>query len=116
MVPAEYAGVLFTHNPINSSGTQSGDSMLIEVVQGMGATLVGGEVTPDTYRVDRVSGAVDVLNSAYGVSPLFHEALIMDVARLGYALEQLFGAAQDIEWAYSEGVFWLLQSRPITTL
>jgi rifampicin phosphotransferase len=38
------------------------------------------------------------------------------LARLARRVEQLMGAAQDIEWAIDERRVWLLQARPITTL
>ncbi|HSH31974.1 MAG TPA: PEP/pyruvate-binding domain-containing protein, partial [Candidatus Saccharimonadales bacterium] len=34
---------------------------------------------------------------------------------LGLKIEQHYGAPQDIEWAFEEGRFWIVQSRPVTT-
>ena len=39
----------------------------------------------------------------------------LSLVALGAACERLFGPGQDIEWAFSGGKPWLLQSRPITT-
>jgi Pyruvate phosphate dikinase, AMP/ATP-binding domain len=36
--------------------------------------------------------------------------------RLGRLIEAHFGRPQDIEWCPAEGEFWIVQSRPITTL
>lgn len=111
MVPAQYAGVLFTQNPV----TKDAGEMLVEVVEGLGSALVGGLVTPDTYSVDRVSREVTVMHSTHNQS-LLSEEQVRELVAVGISIEKLFGTAQDIEWAYSEGVFWILQSRPITTL
>ena len=34
---------------------------------------------------------------------------------MGRRVEAFYGDARDVEWAYAEGQFWLLQARPITT-
>ncbi len=45
------------------------------------------------------------------------EAQVSELWQLGMRLEQVFGKAQDIEWAIdAEGKIWLIQSRPITTI
>ena len=40
----------------------------------------------------------------------------MDLADLGVWVTDYYNAPQDIEWAYRDGEFYLLQARPITTL
>ena len=42
------------------------------------------------------------------------DAAILELARLGRRVAELFGAPQDIEWAWAGGRLYLLQSRPIT--
>jgi pyruvate,water dikinase len=39
---------------------------------------------------------------------------LAELAELGRKVEAFYGAPRDIEWAYAEGRFWLLQARPIT--
>ncbi|MFP6815683.1 MAG: PEP/pyruvate-binding domain-containing protein, partial [Pseudomonadales bacterium] len=51
MVPAEVSGILFTANP--ATGDRS--EVVINASFGLGEAIVGGEVTPDTYILDRVS-------------------------------------------------------------
>ena len=41
---------------------------------------------------------------------------ILEIARLGLAVEEHYGTPQDIEWAMAGGETYLVQSRPITTL
>ena len=51
MVDARVAGVMFTLNPV--SGDPS--SIAIDASYGLGVTVVGGEVTPDSYLVSKVT-------------------------------------------------------------
>ncbi|MFH1471058.1 MAG: phosphoenolpyruvate synthase, partial [Candidatus Micrarchaeota archaeon] len=41
---------------------------------------------------------------------------IIELAKLGIKVEEHYGKPQDMEWAYSEGELYIVQSRPITTL
>jgi pyruvate,water dikinase len=38
------------------------------------------------------------------------------VVEIGLRLEELLGCPQDVEWAFDSDRFWVLQSRPVTTL
>ncbi|WP_437948523.1 PEP/pyruvate-binding domain-containing protein [Sorangium sp. So ce296] len=49
MVPAEFAGVLFTVDPV----AQRADRMLLEVAPGLGEAVVSGHTTGDVYRLRR---------------------------------------------------------------
>ena len=103
MVDARFAGVLFTEHPATTG------AMLVEVVAGLGEGLVGGTVTPDTYAFGRLTGALwpaaDQVPPALDLAPLLG---------LGREVEALFGRPQDIEWAFADGRFHLLQARDIT--
>jgi rifampicin phosphotransferase len=102
MVDAHYAGVLFTQDPA------AGGLSMIELVEGTAESLVSGAVAPQTYRCGRVSG--EIIGDAKPPIDL------MPLIRLGHRAEQIFGAAQDIEWTYRDGQFHLVQSRDITRL
>ena len=43
-------------------------------------------------------------------------AEIRQLARIGRDVEKHYGGPQDIEWAYEGGQFFLVQSRPVTTM
>ncbi|MBT8156105.1 YidC/Oxa1 family membrane protein insertase [Epibacterium ulvae] len=103
MVDAELAGVLFTQDP-----TAPGMIML-EWVKGNGEALVSGRVTPEVARFGRYTGQEIAETTAD--TPDFAPLL-----ELGRKIEALFGAPQDVEWAYQDGQFRILQSRDITTL
>ena len=109
MVEPAKSGVLFTVDPVQ----RRRDRMLVEAVFGLGEQVVSGHVTPDHYIVDR-SGRVKREQLVNG-GVLEPEELIR-LAELGRELEQQFGGPQDVEWAIEGGEFYLLQSRPVTTL
>jgi phosphohistidine swiveling domain-containing protein len=131
MVPSEVAGVLFTADPL--SGKR--DTVVIDAALGLGETLVAGRVEPDHYVVDAVGriagkmlgakalslrgqsggGTIAVAEEAAGRQAL-PDAAIGELAALGRQAAHLFGVPQDVEWAWAGGRFWLLQSRPITSL
>lgn len=135
MVPADVAGILFTANP----ATGERGEMIVNASFGLGEAVVGGQVTPDTFIVDRstlrpketmigtkeqkiVSDGdqgtrlVDVEEGERDASSL-PEELLTELAELAGRVERHFeGQPQDIEWAVADGKLWLLQSRPITNL
>lgn len=101
MVAAQYAGVLFTEAP------QSAGLAMVEMVEGTAEAFVSGAMSPQTYLLGRFSGRLRGTTSPpIDLSPLFD---------LGRRAERLFGAPQDVEWAYLQGRFCLLQSRDITS-
>jgi len=137
MVDARVAGVMFTLNPL------TGDlaTIVIEGSWGLGTSVVGGEVTPDEYWVEKVTLAVlkrtiatkvtqDVAAPGGGVTreavpqplqcvPCLTDDEVRELAQLGKIMERDAGSPQDIEWAidrrlaFPESVL-LLQCRPET--
>ena len=127
LVPAEVAGVLFTRDPLDAQGQR----MLVEASWGLGESVVSGRVSPDRFHVDRDSGRVlerHISTKAEEVTPqgprpvpperrdqpCLDEARLAELAALGRKVEAFYGAPRDVEWAWAEGRFWLLQARPIT--
>jgi pyruvate,water dikinase len=127
LIPAEVSGVLFTRDPLDLEGRR----MLVEASWGLGDSIVSGQVTPDRYHLDRVSGALaDQTISAKSITrtpagpqavpperqtiPCLSAAQLNQLAELGRKVEDVFGDARDIEWAWADGQCWLLQARPIT--
>lgn len=133
LVPAEVAGILFTANPRDGNR----DQVQISASWGLGDAVVGGRVTPDDYTVDketmtvvrrevagkeimtvRVDGATEdqpVPENLRDV-PVLENADLEELTRLGIQIEELFGKPMDVEWALADGVFSILQARPITGL
>ncbi|MDQ2654752.1 MAG: PEP-utilizing enzyme [Chloroflexota bacterium] len=113
MVPAEMAGVLFTANPT----TGARGELVVEAVPGLGEALVSGEVTPESYLIDRERLEATASAMAEYEGRLLTPAVLRDLAQLGLRVERHFsGVPQDIEWAIAGSVIWLLQARPITNL
>ena len=135
MVPSDVSGILFTANP--ATGERS--EMIINASFGLGEAVVGGQVTPDTYTVDRETMAAkdtiigakeqkivadgdqgtkleDIAEEERDQSSL-SDGDIEELVTLALKAEAHFGGVpQDIEWAYSGGKLFMLQSRPITNL
>lgn len=134
MVDARSAGVMFTLDP--RTGDRS--RIVIESSWGLGEAVVGGEVRPDRFSVNKVTGTVTVEElgtkevehrfdpAAGGVAPRpveparrsaqsLTEDEVHELARLGKQTERFRGAAQDVEWAIDgAGKLFLLQVRPET--
>ena len=125
-IEAERSGLIFSRDPANRYSS----AVIIEAIRGAGEDLVSGEATPERYRYSFASRRVTVTRmSGEGVteglaSPLAAELgpdaeprlAENEVARLAAwsrEAEERFGVPQDIEWAYADGQFWLLQSRPL---
>ncbi|MEE8399001.1 MAG: PEP/pyruvate-binding domain-containing protein [Desulfobacterales bacterium] len=135
MVASDVSGILFTANP--ATGERS--EMIINSSFGLGEAVVGGQVTPDTYILDRKTltaketliGAKeqkivsdgdqgtrleDIAESDRSESSLSADA-IKELATLALKAEAHFkGVPQDIEWAFHDDKLYMLQSRPITNL
>ncbi|WP_064750566.1 cytochrome P450 [Solirubrobacter soli] len=108
MVPARAAGVAMTLNPSNGDRSK----IAVEAAPGVGEAVVGGEVTPDHYLVDKVM--LDVV-STRPVTDCLSAVEVRQVARLAKLVEQHYGRPQDIEWAIdASGAVFLLQARPET--
>ena len=102
MVKAEFSGVLFTKHPLENN------SLLIEMISGLAEDLVSGKVTPKTYCFGRMTGQL--------LSEENPPINLMPLVEIGKKIEKYFEYPQDIEWSYSQGQFFILQARNITTL
>jgi len=51
MIQSEVSGVMFTINPV----TNDKNTAVIEAVWGLGETIVQGQITPDSYQVDKTT-------------------------------------------------------------
>jgi len=138
MVNAKAAGVTFTINPV--SGNR--DQIVIEGNYGLGESVVSGAVTPDDFIVDKATlNIVDkriarktvqfIRDPSTGKTvhvevpsekqdrPCLSDEEIHKLAELAKRIEQLYGIAQDIEWAidgdipFPDNIF-IVQSRPET--
>jgi pyruvate,water dikinase len=134
MVDSDRSGVMFTVDP--STGAR--DRIVIEGSYGLGEVVVGGQVEPDTYIVDKSSlslldvrigaKAIEVTREPDGTEtrrdvdgdrrsrPALAEDEVVELASLGVRIEDHYGTPQDIEWALAHDGIYIVQSRPVTTL
>jgi phosphohistidine swiveling domain-containing protein len=104
LVRAEYAGVLFTADPVQ------GDLMHFvgNYAHGLGDRLVSGRADAETFSIHRITREYSGPQAMRGyAAKLFGWAARLD--------DEL-GCPQDIEWAVAGGRVHILQSRPITSL
>jgi pyruvate,water dikinase len=135
MAPARTAGVFMTLNPANGDRSK----IVIESVWGLGEPLVSGEVTPDRFVVDKVTGELvrseiadkpsEAVRGDQGLTtvqvaadrrtqPSLAPEEIAELVRLGRIVEKRAGGPQDVEFAVVSGTapgnVLLLQCRPET--
>ena len=111
MVLPQAAGIMFTADPVTSSRRVAS----VEASFGLGDALVSGLVNADTFKV-RDGEIVARALAGNQEQPALTDAQVVRLVRLGRRIEAHFGDPQDIEWCLAEGDFWIVQSRPITTL
>ncbi len=109
MIPAEAAGVLFTADPVTSNRKL----LSIDAGLGLGDALVSGLVNPDNYTV--LSGRI-INRRISAKNQVLTDEQILQLERIGRLIEGHFGHPQDIEWCLANDSFYIVQSRPITTL
>jgi pyruvate,water dikinase len=135
MVDARVAGVMFTLNPV--SGDRS--SIAIDASYGLGVSVVGGEVTPDSFLVSKVTReitrrqigakAIEVVADAAAATtverevpeelraqPCLSDEEIGRLLEIGRRIEAHYSHPQDVEWAIDRhlGELFILQTRPET--
>ena len=168
MVESEVSGIAFSVHPV----TEDRNQLIIEAGFGLGEAVVSGQVTPDSYVVEKQprrildknisvqerglfrssyspfakgrgplavrdlkssasedlgtsfkkGGTKDspstwvVIPKAKGNQQKLSDTQILELSELILKIEQHYGFPCDIEWAFAVGKFYILQSRPITTL
>lgn len=131
LINSEHAGIGFSAHPVTGNKSH----VVIEAVHGLGEAAVGGHVTPHTYVLSKQNG--DILEVYEGtqdrmlirgknreaqwqplppgtkkLTPIELKELTATIA----CIERHFGSPMDVEWARAHNTFYIVQSRPITTL
>ncbi|WP_342043510.1 phosphoenolpyruvate synthase [Bacillus sp. OTU2372] len=132
MVFPQASGILFTADPISSNRKL----LSIDASFGLGEALVSGLVSADCYKVTegqivdkriatkklaiygRKEGGTETheIDLDQQQTQTLTEQQILQLARIGRQIEAYFGCPQDIEWCLVDDTFYMVQSRPITTL
>jgi pyruvate,water dikinase len=132
MVFPQASGILFTADPVTSHRKV----LSIDASFGLGEALVSGLVNPDIYKVyngqiidkkistkkhaiytlkDGGTKKQEIEPERQNEQALTDEQ-ILQLEHLGRKIEKHFGRPQDIEWCLVDDLFYIVQSRPITTL
>ena len=132
MVFPHASGIMFTADPVTSSRKV----LSIDASFGLGEALVSGLVSADNYKV-KEGGITEAMiatkklaiyalkeggTEKKQVNPVqqklqtLSEQQILQLAHIGRQIEAYFGCPQDIEWCLVDDTFYIVQSRPITTL
>ncbi|MCR9038273.1 phosphoenolpyruvate synthase [Bacillus sp. L381] len=132
MVYPQASGILFTADPITSNRKV----LSIDAGFGLGEALVSGLVSADCYKVrdgqivdkrietkklaiyGRKEGGTETqqIDPEQQKTQTLTDEQILQLARIGRQIEAYFGQPQDIEWCLARDTFYIVQSRPITTL
>ena len=143
MVQSEVSGIAFSVHPV----TEDRNQLIIEAGWGLGEAIVSGQITPDSYVVEKsprriidtnVNTQTRALYRAGGggnewkdvpepkaSSQVLSNEQVLELAELVIKIESHYNFPCDIEWAFASGPelvegksgnFYIVQSRPITTL
>jgi pyruvate,water dikinase len=132
MVFPQAAGILFTADPVTSNRKV----LSIDASFGLGEALVSGLVNADVYKVRKgkvidkkistkklaIYALKDGGRSEQEIPPeqqnrqALTDEQILQLECMGRKIEEHFGCPQDIEWCLADDTFYIVQSRPITTL
>jgi pyruvate,water dikinase len=133
MVHSEMSGVMFSSDP--STGAPE---VLIESGYGLGESIVGGQITPDTYKVAQSNMEIigkkiskqtwmytkdaqgdtikeDIPEEIQENQKITDEQIVA-VAQVGVEIEKHYGEPMDIEWCIENNKIYIVQARPVTTI
>lgn len=134
-INSDASGVTFSINP----STNNLDQVVIEAIVGLGEAVVSGEVNPNTYVLDKKTGATvekDIPGQDFYLTrdaytgqtvkrnlgkdkqkqQVLTEQQIKILYKLALNVEAHYGIPQDMEWAIEKNQIYLVQTRPVTTL
>src|SRR6266568_95712 len=132
MVFPQAAGIVFTADPVTSHRKL----LSIDASFGLGEALVSGLVNADSYKVrngkiiekkistkklamyalkDGGTKEQEIEPERQNRQALTDEQMLQ-LEGIGRKIEAHFGCPQDIEWCLVDDTFYIVQSRPITTL
>lgn len=139
MVESEVSGIAFSVHPV----TEDPNQLIIEAGFGLGEAIVSGSVTPDSYVVEKEPRNILDINVSTQNRALYRSDIasvdhgnndwvnipepkassqvllkdqILELSKIIIGIENHYGFPCDIEWAFEGGKFYIVQSRPITTL
>lgn len=134
MVESEVSGIAFSVHPV----TEDYNQLIIEAGLGLGEAIVSGQITPDSYVVEKEPRRIIDKNifiqerglyrakgggnewleipKEIGEKQVLTDTEILQLSEIILWIEKHYGFPVDVEWAREKMVFYIVQSRPITTL
>lgn len=132
MILPDKSGIMFTLDPV----TGHRHTVSIDAGFGLGEALVSGIVSADLYKVrDNKIIQKEIAKKEKGIFPVadggteirdlppelhqkqvLPDEKILELALIGRKIEEYYGVAQDIEWGMEGQQFYILQSRPVTSV
>ena len=139
MINSEKSGIAFSVHPV----TEDYNQIIIEAGLGLGEAIVSGSVTPDSYvttkdpheiidvNINTQTKALyrsDTYDAEHGFNEwkdlpqeqvneqVLSQEQILELSKIIVTIENHYGFPCDIEWAFEDETFYIVQSRPITTL
>jgi len=133
MIQSKVSGITFTVHPV----TEDKNQMIIEAGWGLGEAIVSGMITPDAYVINKKDFSIIDINIADQAKQIIktqkgNEFVEVDINKRGEQklssiqivklakicanIEKYYNFPCDIEWAWEKEKFYIVQSRPITTL
>lgn len=136
MVQAEVSGVSFTVDPI----TQDSGRLSIEAVFGLGDSIALGELTPDTYLLNKKDLSIlekkispqewmkirvlqrgnhrentqkVTISNSWSHRQKIEDRYLKEIAKISLIVESKLRRSQNIEWVMSGGKIWILQSKDL---
>jgi len=99
LIEPDFAGVIFTRSHLKAG------QLLVEYVEGHGEKLVSGAMTPQSFHY----------SNKESLPEKDHLPELKTGLAIAQQIEQFYGSPTDIEWALKDGVFYVVQARPITS-
>lgn len=134
MIESEKSGIAFSVHPV----TQDRNQLIIEAGFGLGEAIVSGQITPDSYVVEKeprriidkniqaqTKGLYRAENGGnewrdiskeQGEKQVLSDKEILGLSEIILRIEKHYNFPIDIEWVFAKNKFYIVQSRPITTL
>lgn len=134
MVASTAAGTAFSAHPI----TKNTNQVLVEAGWGLGEAMASGEITPDSYIVQKdtkeilnttINNQKKALVRSYGggnewlslsklkqKKKILSNTQLLKIVHATTAIEKHFKTQIDIEWGIEGNALYILQARPMTAL
>jgi pyruvate,water dikinase len=106
---AEFSGTIHSYNPV----TLDNGEVLIEANLWMNNTVLTGESETDMILVNKNTGALN-LESEDEDEICLTPNQISQLYNMIRKIEKKLGEAASVDWAYDNGILYVLRARPIT--